>query len=66
MRVAGLDPEQLLLTTKSDKKMDAGSIRFILLRQVGEAFVDRSVSEEELLDAARWMTEDGNDDKTEG
>ena len=66
VRVAGLDPERLLLTTKSDKKMDAGSIRFILLRQVGEAFVDRSVSEEELLDAARWMTEDGNDDKTEG
>ena len=65
VKIPGLDPGELLLTTKSDKKMDAGSIRFILLRRTGEAFVDLSVSEEELLDAAKWMTGDRDDDKTE-
>ena len=58
MKVSGIDPAQVLRTTKSDKKMDAGSIRFILLRQTGDAFVDQSVTEEELLDAINWITED--------
>lgn len=58
VRIPGLDAQQMLMTTKSDKKMDAGSIRFVLLRQTGEAFVDPSVTEEELLDAIKWMTED--------
>ena len=58
VKVSGIDPAQVLRTTKSDKKMDAGSIRFILLRQTGDAFVDQSVTEEELLDAINWITED--------
>ena len=64
-KIGSLVPEQVLRTTKSDKKMDAGNIKFILLRQIGEAFVDRSVTEDELLEAIEWMTEDGKDDKTE-
>ena len=35
-------------TTKSDKKMDSGTIRFILLKQIGDAFVDKTVTEEEM------------------
>lgn len=56
-KVFGLSPEEVLLTTKSDKKMEAGSIKFILLRQIGEAFVDKTVTEQELLDAILWITE---------
>ena len=37
--------------TKSDKKMDGDAIRFILLRSVGEAFVDRTVTEEDMMAA---------------
>lgn len=40
--------DRVLEDVRSDKKMDAGSIRFILLRGAGEAFIDRSVTEEEM------------------
>lgn len=43
-----LSADRVLEDVKSDKKMDAGSIRFILLRGVGEAFIDRTVTEEEM------------------
>ena len=35
-------------TTKSDKKMDSGVVKFILLKTVGNAYVDRTVTEEEM------------------
>lgn len=47
-----LEPEKVVETTRSDKKMEAGSIKFVLLRRIGEAFVDKTVSEEELSAAA--------------
>ena len=51
----GLDAQAVLKTTKSDKKMDAGSIKFILLRRTGDAYVDRTVTDGELLDAIQWI-----------
>lgn len=51
----GLNLEDVVETTKSDKKMDSGRIKFILLRSVGEAYVDRTVTGEEMLDALRWL-----------
>ena len=55
MGTTGLDAQAVLKTTKSDKKMDAGSIKFILLRRTGDAYVDRTVTDEELLDAIQWI-----------
>ena len=49
--VDGIDPEEILKLTKSDKKMDAGNIRFILLKKIGRAVIDTSVTDEELLAA---------------
>ncbi|MFR5601486.1 MAG: 3-dehydroquinate synthase [Lachnospiraceae bacterium] len=46
--IQGLDPEQAVTATKNDKKMDGGVIKFILLKQVGEAYVDRTVTEDEM------------------
>ncbi len=43
--------ENVVEDTKSDKKMDGDAIRFILLRSVGEAFVDRTVTEEDMMAA---------------
>lgn len=54
----GLDAGKVVETTRSDKKMEAGSIKFVLLRSIGEAFVDRTVTEEELLDAVSWSLGD--------
>ena len=37
-----IDPEEILALTKSDKKMAAGQIRFVLLKKVGKALIDTS------------------------
>lgn len=58
----GLDPDQVVETTKSDKKMDSGAIKFILLEAVGKAYVDRTVTREEMLDALRWL-QGGTDER---
>lgn len=55
IRTNNLAAEAVLKTTKSDKKMDGGSIRFVLLRHIGEAFVDQTLTEEELLEAIHWI-----------
>ncbi len=49
--VDGIDPQEILRLTKSDKKMSAGKIRFVLLKKIGKAFVDMTVTDEEILAA---------------
>jgi len=44
--------EDIVRTSKSDKKMDQGKIRFILLQGIGNAVIDHSVTDEEILSAA--------------
>lgn len=51
--IEDIDPEEILTLTKSDKKMDAGQIKFVLLKKVGKAFIDMSVTDEEILAAVR-------------
>lgn len=55
VRVKGLKPEDVVKTTKLDKKMDAGKVKFVLLKKIGEAFVTRDVEDEELLRASRYV-----------
>ncbi len=49
--VDGINPEEILALTKSDKKMEAGKIKFILLKKIGKAVIDTSVTDEEILAA---------------
>ena len=49
--VEGIDPEEVLRLTKSDKKMESGKIKFVLLRKIGRAVLDSTVTDEELLAA---------------
>lgn len=49
--VQDLSVEEIIRATKSDKKMEGGAIKFILLNGVGDAFVDRSISDEDLRNA---------------
>ncbi len=46
-----LEPERILDLTKSDKKMDNGQIRFVLLKKIGKAILDMSVTDEQILAA---------------
>ena len=55
VRVKGLKAEDIVKTTKLDKKMDAGKVKFVLLKKIGEAFVTRDVEDEELLRASRYV-----------
>ena len=47
-KVSGVDPAQVIAATKNDKKMDGNTIKFILLKEIGSAYVDRQVTEEEM------------------
>lgn len=49
------DAQEILRYTKSDKKMEHGKIKFILLKKIGKAFIDTSVTEEEMLAALQEM-----------
>lgn len=46
-----IDPEEILRLTKSDKKMEAGKVKFILLKKIGKAVIDKTVTDEEILAA---------------
>ena len=45
---SGMSVEEVLMATKSDKKMSGGHIRFILLKEIGKAVIDEQVTDEEL------------------
>jgi 3-dehydroquinate synthetase len=42
------DEEQLLKITRMDKKFERGSIRFVLLKRLGESFVSQELTEDDL------------------
>ena len=49
--IDNIDPEQILQYTKSDKKAEAGKIKFILLKKIGKAVTDMTVTDEDILEA---------------
>lgn len=49
--IKGLTAEAIYEVTKLDKKMDSDRIRFILLKGIGNAIIDPTVTKEEMLDA---------------
>lgn len=58
--VSGLSWEEILSTTKSDKKMDAGKIKFILLKEIGHAIIDTTVTDDDLKWAISYILKEGN------
>ncbi len=58
-----IEPEEILALTKSDKKMAAGQIRFVLLKKVAKAVIDTTVSDEDILNAIREIYFDDEDAK---
>lgn len=49
--IEDIDPAEVLKLTKSDKKMEDGHIKFVLLKKVGKAVIDKNVSDEDILNA---------------
>jgi len=56
--VTDMDPGHIFQTTKNDKKMHHGQIRFILLSSIGSASVCDTVTDEELYDAISYIIKD--------
>ena len=51
--IDGIEPEEILKLTKSDKKMEEGKIKFVLLKKVGKAVIDTTVTDEDILNAVK-------------
>lgn len=56
-KVKGLNPEDIYSVTKLDKKMESDKIKFILLKKIGSACIDTSVSKDEMIEASKFVIE---------
>jgi len=55
LKVGGLSMDAILTATKSDKKMEQGRIKFILLTDIGRAVIDKSITDDELQAAIAYV-----------
>ena len=54
-RVEGFDESAILMASKSDKKMVGNQVKFILLQRPGVAYINKDLSEEQILSAIRYV-----------
>lgn len=59
--IEDIDPEEILALTKSDKKVEGSTIKFILLKKVGKAVIDLNVTDDDIINAVKEIlyVEDG-------
>ena len=50
-----IDADSVLAITRSDKKAVNGHVRFVLLHTIGDAYVDYTVTDEEIIAAIREL-----------
>lgn len=53
--ISGLQVEDVIAATKVDKKMEAGIIKFILLQKIGDAYIDRTITEDDMRQALEYI-----------
>lgn len=46
--IDNVDADEIIRLTKSDKKVEGNTIKFILLKKVGKAYIDKTVTEDEI------------------
>lgn len=54
----GLNPKDIIAATKLDKKMDGNNIKFILLKEMGHAVIDTTVTEDEMQEALDYLMQE--------
>ena len=54
----GLPTDEILKATRSDKKMENGQVKFILLKKIGQAYIDRTVTDQEMTEAINFINGD--------
>ena len=55
LTVNGISKEDIIRVSKNDKKMDSGQIKFILLKQCGEAYIDKTITDDDMRKALDGM-----------
>ena len=53
--VSGYDANAILAATKSDKKMVGSKVKFILLKEPGDAYIYRDLTDEDILEGIRCV-----------
>ncbi|MGN0298585.1 MAG: 3-dehydroquinate synthase [Lachnospiraceae bacterium] len=53
--VENMNVDEVIAATKHDKKMDAGVIKFILLKSIGKAYICREVNEQDMREALAYI-----------
>lgn len=56
--VEGLTAEDILNVSKSDKKMVAGKVKFILLESPGKAYINPDLNDEQILSAIHFILQE--------
>ena len=51
LSITGLEKADIIEATRNDKKMEAGVIKFILIDEIGHAYIDKTVTEAEMESA---------------
>lgn len=49
-------PEEILAATKLDKKMESGKVKFIVLKEIGNAVITKELTDEEILSGISYVT----------
>ncbi len=57
LSVSGITIDEVIKVSKNDKKMDAGKIKFILLKELGNAYIDTSVTDEDMAEALKGIVQ---------
>ena len=55
VRVSGKNPDDVLRTTKLDKKMVGNQIKFILLKTPGDAYIEKNLTDEQILEGIFYI-----------
>ena len=55
IRVQGYDADEVLKTTKSDKKMVGNKVKFVLLENPGNAYIYKELTDEQILAGIRYL-----------
>lgn len=53
--IEDLDPADVVAATKLDKKMENGTVKFVLLKAIGKAFITKDVTDQEMTDAINFL-----------
>lgn len=58
--VSNITAQDIIDVSKNDKKMVSGKIKFVLLNSIGDAYIDMTVSDEEMKESLFYVLEGAN------